>query len=131
MVGDVIDTAQAKLKASGAGSVEELRMAGIAMVTFSDDLREQINVIRRFLFTRMYRAPSVMVVRERVAVVVKALFAYYLKNTMAMPERWHEEIGRAETETDRARIVSDYIAGMTDRFALQLYDRLALGELAS
>ncbi|WP_065332460.1 deoxyguanosinetriphosphate triphosphohydrolase [Tritonibacter mobilis] len=127
MVSDVIDTSRAKIAASGAQSVEEIRALDHAVVTFSDEVWAQLKELRGFMFTQMYRAPSVMVVRERVAVVVKALFAYYLENTMAMPERWHAEIRKASSETDRARIVSDYIAGMTDRFALQLYDELALG----
>ncbi|KUP94098.1 deoxyguanosinetriphosphate triphosphohydrolase [Tritonibacter horizontis] len=127
MVSDVIDTSRAKLAASGATSVEDIRALDHAVVTFSDEIWAQLKEIRAFLFTRMYRAPSVMVVRERVYRVVQELFAYYLTHTMAMPARWHGDIGAAQTDTDRARIVSDYIAGMTDRFALQLYDDLALG----
>ena len=126
MVSDVIDTSRARLAAAGAQSVEEIRALDHSVVTFSDDLWVQLKELRAFLFTRMYRAPSVMVVRERVAPVVKALFAYYLDNTMGMPDRWHAEIRATNSELERARIVSDYIAGMTDRFALQLYDRLAL-----
>ncbi len=126
MVSDVIDTSRARLAAAGAQSVEEIRALDHSVVTFSDDLWVQLKELRAFLFTRMYRAPSVMVVRERVAHVVKALFAYYLDNTMGMPDRWHAEIRATNSELERARIVSDYIAGMTDRFALQLYDRLAL-----
>ncbi|WP_420002569.1 deoxyguanosinetriphosphate triphosphohydrolase [Arenibacterium sp. LLYu02] len=126
MVSDVIDTSRAKLAASGAKSVEDIRALDHSVVTFSDEIWGQLKELRAFLFTRMYRAPSVMVVRERVARVVKALFAYYLQNTMGMPERWHEEIRAANSDVARARIVCDYIAGMTDRFALQLYDRLAL-----
>lgn len=128
MVSDVIDTARRKLAASGAQSVQEIRALDHSVVTFSDEIWRQLKELRAFLFTRMYRAPSVMVVRERVAHVVKALFTYYLENTMAMPERWHDDIRAAATEVERARIVSDYIAGMTDRFALQLYDQLALGD---
>ncbi|TNJ44041.1 deoxyguanosinetriphosphate triphosphohydrolase [Phaeobacter sp. B1627] len=126
MVGDVIDTSRARIACSGAASVEEIRALGYAVVTFSPEIWSQLKEIRAFLFTRMYRAPSVMVVRERVSRVVQALFAYYLAHTMDMPERWHDEIRAARTETDRARIVSDYIAGMTDRFALHLHEELGL-----
>ncbi|OIQ25285.1 MAG: deoxyguanosinetriphosphate triphosphohydrolase [Alphaproteobacteria bacterium MedPE-SWcel] len=126
MVSDVIDTSRAKLAASGAASVEEIRALDHPVVTFSPQIWAQLKEIRAFLFTRMYRAPSVMVVRDRVSRVVRALFAHYLAHTMEMPERWHDEIRAARTEIDRARIVSDYIAGMTDRFALHLHEELAL-----
>ncbi|MCT4577332.1 deoxyguanosinetriphosphate triphosphohydrolase [Donghicola sp.] len=130
MVGDVIDTAQANLKATGAGSVEELRMAGIAMVTFSDDLREQINVIRRFLFTRMYRAPSVVEVRKRVTQVTIDLFQTYLNDPRMLPENWQAQIAavRDQGETEIARSVADYVSGMTDRFALLEHARLCGGQ---
>lgn len=130
MVSDVIDTAQAKLKASGAASVEELRMAGIAMVTFSDDLREQINVIRRFLFTRMYRAPSVVEVRKRVTQVTIDLFQTYLNDPRMLPENWQAQIAavRDQGETEIARSVADYVSGMTDRFALLEHARLCGGQ---
>ena len=126
MVSDVIDTSRAKIAASGAQSVEDIRALDHAVVTFSDDLWTQLKEVRAFLFTRMYRAPSVVVVRKRVAKVVEALFAYYIENTLEMPARWHADIHAAQTEVERARIVSDYIAGMTDRFALQLHERLGL-----
>ncbi|NVO23702.1 deoxyguanosinetriphosphate triphosphohydrolase [Donghicola sp. C2-DW-16] len=130
MVGDVIDTAEAKLAASGAQSVEELRHAGHSVITFSDDLREQINVIRRFLFTRMYRAPSVVEVRKRVTQVTKDLFQIYLNDPHLLPENWQAQIAavRDQGETEIARSVADYVAGMTDRFALLEHARLCHGE---
>ena len=59
--------------------------------------------------------------------MVEALFPYFLANPLEMPERWHEEIKAVSDQTGLARIISDYIAGMTDRFALQKYEQL-LGE---
>ena len=58
------------------------------------------------------------------AKVVEALFPHFLNAPLQMPERWHEEIKAAPGEVALARIISDYIAGMTDRFALQLYEQL-------
>jgi len=59
--------------------------------------------------------------------VVEALFPYYQQNPLQMPDRWHAEITAASSEIALARIVSDYIAGMTDRFALQEHQRLIMG----
>lgn len=124
MVSDVIQTAQALLAGSGAQSVEDIRNLGYSVVQFSPEVWAQLKEIRTFLFTRMYRAAPVMVVRAEVSKVVEDLFPIYLNDPKQMPERWHEEIEAATCETALARIVSDYIAGMTDRFALQDHARL-------
>ncbi|KIC39738.1 deoxyguanosinetriphosphate triphosphohydrolase [Leisingera sp. ANG-M7] len=124
MVGDVISTARTLLAETGVQSVEEVRALDHPVVQFSPEIWEGLKEIRAFLFTRMYRAPSVMEKRAKVAKVVEALFPYFLDNPQDMPERWHAEIAAAQGRTALARIVSDYIAGMTDRFALQLHERL-------
>ncbi|MFC4215065.1 deoxyguanosinetriphosphate triphosphohydrolase [Pseudophaeobacter arcticus] len=131
MVGDVIDTSRKNLRDSGVQSVEEVRALGRPVVAFSPELWRDLKEIRAFLFRRMYRAPSVMEVRVRMAAVVAALFPYFLANPLQMPERWHDEIAAALDQTTLARIISDYIAGMTDRFALQLHEQLSReGKLA-
>ncbi len=127
MVADVIDTSRALLEASGARSVEDVRHNGAPVIQFSGPIWGELKEIRAFLFTRMYRAPSVMEKRAEVAKVVEALFPFFLAHPNQMPERWHAEIAEAQSEQDLARLVSDYIAGMTDRFALQLHDRLITG----
>lgn len=124
MVGDVIETSRANLSASGVQSVKAVRALGRPVIAFSPDLWRDLKEIRAFLFRRMYRAPSVMEVRTRMARVVEALFPYFLANPLQMPERWHDEIKAATDEVSLARITSDYIAGMTDRFALQLHEAL-------
>jgi len=127
MVGDVIETARGLLAETGVQSVEAVRALDHPVVKFSDAIWIDLKEIRAFLFTRMYRAPTVMVKRTEVAKVVEALFPYYLQAPMQMPDRWHAEIQAAGDQTALARIVSDYIAGMTDRFALQEHQRLIKG----
>jgi dGTPase len=125
MVSDVIDTSRARLADSGAQSVEEIRALGRPVVQFSPAIWTQLKDIRDFLFRRMYRAPSVMVIRKQVAVVVEELFDLFLHDPGLMPERWLHDLARAKgDETAVARIISDYIAGMTDRFALHEHERL-------
>ncbi len=124
MVGDVIDTSRDLIARSRARSVEEIRHLGYPVIRFSEDLWGQLKQIRAFLFARMYRAPSVMEVRAEVSKVVEDLFPIYLADPMQMPDRWHGDIEAADGEIALARIVSDYIAGMTDRFALQDHARL-------
>ncbi|WP_170788744.1 deoxyguanosinetriphosphate triphosphohydrolase [Ruegeria lacuscaerulensis] len=124
MVSDVIDTSAGLIAESGAQSVEDIRHLGRPVIQFSGQLWAQLQDIRAFLFTRMYRAPSVMEVRAEVSKIVEELFPIYLGDPRQMPARWHAEIEAADNETALARIVSDYIAGMTDRFAIQDHVRL-------
>ena len=124
MVGDVIETSRALIAASGASSVEEIRANGAPVIQFTPELWSDLRQIREFLFKRMYRAPVVMVKRAEVTQVVKNLFPAFMNDRSLLPANWRTEIDNAQDETALARIVSDYIAGMTDRFALQEHERL-------
>jgi len=124
MVSDVIDTSRARLADAAPQSVEDLRAAGRPMVRFSDALFADLKQIRAFLFSRMYRAPSVVEMRTRVTMVVEELFPLYMARPELLPEEWQQDVEAARDETARARLVADYIAGMTDRFALQQHGGL-------
>ncbi len=124
MVADVIATAQRNLADLAPASAGDIRAAGRPMVQFSVPVWQDLKQIRAFLFARMYRAPSVMIKRAEVTTVVEDLFPLFLKSTDLLPERWRHDVAQAIEETQLARIVSDYIAGMTDRFALQEHHRL-------
>lgn len=124
MVSDVIATSSANLKASGAKSAQDIRDLGRPVILFSDALWADLKVIRNFLFTRMYRAPSVVEMRVRVTSVVEDLFPLFMARTELLPAEWRADVEQAKDETALARIVADYISGMTDRFAQQEHDRL-------
>ncbi|MDO6731584.1 deoxyguanosinetriphosphate triphosphohydrolase [Marinovum sp. 2_MG-2023] len=120
MVEDVIDTSRQLLDECGATSAQGIRDLPTPVVRFSDALWQDLQLIRSFLFERMYRAPDVMKVREEVGQAVQDLFAIYMRSPEHLPLAWQAAL--AENPEDmvlRARCVSDYIAGMTDRFALQ------------
>ena len=124
LVEDVIEAARQNLAMLAPGSPDDIRNAGFQVIQFSDALHQDLKVIREFLFDRMYRAPSVVAMRKEVTVVVKDLFPHFLDHPEMLPRRWREDIESADGETELARIVSDYIAGMTDRFALQCHENL-------
>ncbi|MHA7876295.1 deoxyguanosinetriphosphate triphosphohydrolase [Roseivivax sp.] len=124
MVGDLIDTSRAALLASGANHPQEIRELGRPVISFSNGLWADLKEIRAFLFTRMYRAPSVMAQRAKVTRAVHELFPIYLGDPALLPRRWQGDIESAADEAALARLVADYIAGMTDRFALQEHARL-------
>jgi dGTPase len=124
MVEDVIAVAQGRLEAAQPQSVEEIRDMGLTIIRFSKPLYQELKAIRSFLFTRMYRAPSVVVMRTEVTQVVNGLFPLFMADTSLLPAEWRHDIEAVQSETELARIVSDYVAGMTDRFALQEGARL-------
>ena len=121
MVEDVIDTSRARLEDAAPQCAEDIRQLGRPVIAFSDDMWEKLKEIRGFLFRRMYRAPSVMEIRGKVTQVVRDLFPLYMAEPEKLPQRWRSEIDRARDEAELARLVGDYIAGMTDRFALQAH----------
>ena len=124
MVEDVIAVAQNRLTAAQPKSVDDIRHLGTTVIRFSKPLYQELKAIRSFLFHRMYRAPSVMVERARVTRMVNDLFPLFLSQPALLPAEWRSDIEAAQDEVTLARIVADYVAGMTDRFAIQEHARL-------
>jgi dGTPase len=124
MVEDVIAVAQGRLEAAQPQSVEEIRAMGLTIIRFSKPLYQELKAIRSFLFTRMYRAPSVVVMRAEVTQVINGLFPLFMANPALLPAEWAHDIETIQSEVELARMVADYVAGMTDRFALQEGARL-------
>ena len=124
MVEDVIGVAEQRLAASQPQSADDIRAMGTTIIRFSKKLFMELKSIRAFLFTRMYRAPSVMKDRARVTEVIADLFPLFLAHPDLLPAEWQQDVARAQDHTALARIVADYVSGMTDRFALQEHRRL-------
>jgi len=113
---DVIDTTRAAIAAAGAVTADDARKAG-PLVRFSEPMKAQSAELKRFLFASLYRHPQVMERMGQAQQVVQQLFEAYL----AQPQQMRAEFAERE---DRHRAVADYIAGMTDRFALREHERL-------
>ncbi|MEL6517445.1 MAG: deoxyguanosinetriphosphate triphosphohydrolase [Pseudomonadota bacterium] len=128
LVEDVIAVARRNLAEIDPNSVDDVRTAGRGVIRFTQALWSDLEVIRAFLFERMYRAPTVVSVRTEVTQVVNELFPFYMANPGELPRQWRKDVAEAEGETALARIVVDYIAGMTDRFAIQCHKRFVLGQ---
>jgi dGTPase len=124
LVEDVIVLARRTLAEVAPHSVDDIRHAGRMMIRFTDPLWTDLKVIREFLFHRMYRAPAVVAMRREVTQVVHDLFPLFMANTAELPKQWRKDVEEAADETALARIVADYIAGMTDRFAIETHARL-------
>ncbi|MEW6257730.1 MAG: deoxyguanosinetriphosphate triphosphohydrolase [Pseudomonadota bacterium] len=119
---DVVRESDAAALAAGVGSAAEVRALGRPIIGFSAPMQAAEGAIKAFLFARMYRHPRVERVMADAVQVVRDLYGHFLASPGAMPERWRE--GLAVGEQDRlARRVADYIAGMTDRYALDQHAR--------
>ncbi|MCY4152669.1 MAG: deoxyguanosinetriphosphate triphosphohydrolase [Aestuariivita sp.] len=124
MVGDVIVHARKLLTESGARSAEGIRKLNHPVITFSSTMQSDLSSLREFLSARMYQAPIIERRLREARSVVEKLFSLYLERHEYLPEPWRIEIEAANENTAAARTVSDYIAGMTDRFAIHEYVRL-------
>lgn len=124
MVEDVIATSRAALSALDPMNATDIRTHSVPVIQFSSDMLGSLQEIRGFLFRRMYRAPSVMQMRADVTKAVEDLFPLYLKQPDLLPVDWQADIAAVNGPTALARIVADYIAGMTDRYAMQSHERL-------
>ena len=124
LVSDVITVTRANLSEVDPQTPEDVRAAGRMMVQFSPDLWSDLKVIRTFLFHRMYRATDVVEMRAQVTKVIRELFPMFMSEPSLLPKQWRKDVEEIRSDTELARIVADYIAGMTDRFALQEHARL-------
>ncbi|MFA5591698.1 MAG: deoxyguanosinetriphosphate triphosphohydrolase [Micavibrio sp.] len=127
MVSDVLAESQKRLQKLGAAAPEDIRMAPGAVVAFSGAMHEKVEALRDFLFERMYRHYTVMRERLKAERVVQELFDGFMDRYQLLPEHWQrrvEEAGGMLENAARARIVCDYIAGMTDRYAVREHERL-------
>ncbi|GHG09589.1 deoxyguanosinetriphosphate triphosphohydrolase [Paracoccus aerius] len=124
MVEDVIAVAQNRLAGLQPQSAQEIRDMDGPIIRFSKPLYQNIKAIKSFLFTRMYRAPAVVVERTKVTAMLNDLFPLFLHDPGRMPDHWSDLARKAGDETACARIVLDYVAGMTDRFAIAEHQRL-------
>ena len=113
---DVIDATRAAIEMAKPADADDVRNAP-PLVAFSDAMQAQSNELKRFLFRNLYRHPQVAQTTEQAQQVVRELFAAYLGRPAEMPVSYAER-------RDRHRAVSDYIAGMTDRFAMREHERL-------
>jgi dGTPase len=124
---DAIDESRRRIKDARIGSIAEVRGAKNALIDFSPPLAEAQEAIKSFLFANMYRHPSVARVRQSADEAVRRLFQAFFAEPAKMPPEWAlsaEAAHANEGDAGRARAVADYIAGMTDRYAIAEHWRL-------
>jgi len=123
MVTDLLTETRQRIDLHRPQSVEEVRALGQALVSFSPVMQESDKALKRFLFRHMYRHYKVNRATSKARRVVADLFAVCSAEPQILPPEWQAKIERAGT-AQTARIVADYIAGMTDRYAFDEHRRL-------
>jgi dGTPase len=122
MVNDLIVSTRAELATSGVGSVEDVRGVGRCLVCFSPEMCEAERGLKRFMYANLYHHPSQRAAAQAAHAVVTGLFAAYAADPGRMPSEWREALPRDEPW--RSRHIADFIAGMTDRYAIARYREL-------
>jgi len=121
---DVIHHSSASLEEAGVRSVQEVRQYGQTLIGFSLEMKSQSLVLKQFLFHQLYRHPQVMQTMNNAQQVVKELFAAYMLEPERMKPRFVQRAHLADTLHERARVVADFVAGMTDRYAAHEHERI-------
>lgn len=123
MVEDVIDASRRRLAAAAPTDAEAVRRHGAPLIAFSESMRANDAALKRFLRERMYRHHRVNRMASKARRIVRALFALFVDEPQCLPEEWRARCDGARTRAT-ARAVADYVAGMTDRFAIQEHRNL-------
>ncbi|CDN47661.1 deoxyguanosinetriphosphate triphosphohydrolase [Neorhizobium galegae] len=124
MVEDVIGVAQRNLDKVDPQSAADVRSAGHVIATFSGEMAETDRCIKKLLFSRIYRHPDIMRIRAGASQIVSDLFGAYMNDPSLMRSHYWVNHIAGLGETARARHVGDYLAGMTDTFAIKAHGEL-------
>ncbi len=125
LVTDLIENTRRSLEAARPATIEEVRAEPRPLVAFSEATFEEHGRLKRFLHENLYRHEKVRVMTDRAKERVRDLFTRYLRHPDDMAPDFSGPAIAAADEATRARIVADYIAGMTDRYAIAEHDRLS------
>jgi dGTPase len=120
MVGDLIAETRRRVADARVETCDEVRAAGQPLAGFSASLTDEERRLKRFLYERLYNAPELIPIRIEAQRVVSNLFAAYCDDPSLLPDNWRSE----GDETQRLRTIGDFIAGMTDRFAVARHEEL-------
>ena len=128
LVSDLIVQSQRNISEAGVDSIDAVRAHARPLIALSGEVLEQHQELKRFLRTRLYNHPKVREVMEEASATLKTLFEAYMKESKRLPPEHQTLAARADAVggiSARARVVADYVAGMTDRFAYLEKARIA------
>ena len=128
LVNDVLDTSGAAIENAGLRRPDDVREFSGPVVAFSCEVKNGLDEIRKFLFSRMYRSDSMKRVRKLAKGFVGDLFRYYMEDSDRLPENWRPEESQRGDKAARARCAADYISGMTDWYAIRKHNEITRGK---
>ena len=120
MVGDVLEETRRRIEEAGVETIDDVRAAGQQLAGFSAGMKAEERELKRQLYQHLYDSDALRPIRIEAQRIVGDLARYYCDNSDALPPGWQ----RGEGETERLRGIGDYIAGMTDRFAIARHEEL-------
>ncbi len=120
----LIEETRSRLAGARVERADDVRAAGTCLSGFSDEMRDGERDLKRFMYTNLYHHPRQLAAADAARVVVAGLFAAYAADPATLPPEWRNRM--PEAEPDRSRHIADFIAGMTDRYAITRY-REAVG----
>jgi dGTPase len=120
MVGDVLAETDRRVRDAGVTTIDEVRAAGRSLVGFSAELGAEERELKRFLYSRLYESAELEKVRKEAVRVVSNLARAYRADRSLLPDGWRH----SGSETQQLRTIGDFIAGMTDRFAIRRHEEL-------
>jgi dGTPase len=127
IVVDVIESSAARIAAAAPADIDAVRAQGAALVEMSEAVHAEHLELKRFLRDKLYRHYRVQRMTRKARTVVRDLFAAFMDDLLLLPDEHREVARRFEADqgmSGRARAVSDYVAGMTDRYAISEHDRI-------
>ncbi len=119
MVNDLLETTRGKIAASGVESEADVRAAGECLVCFSPGMRDGERALKRFMYANLYHHPHQLTAADHAERIIAGLFAAYAADPGLMPDGWDAQLPAEEPW--RSRHIADFIAGMTDRYAVARY----------
>jgi dGTPase len=123
VVGDLIETTQANIDAARPQSIDDVRAADKPLVALSAPIYEQHVALKRFLNRHLYSHEKKLEMTHQAQAIVRELFDLYMADVGNMPDEFADR-ATSKNQAGRARVVADYVAGMTDRYAIAEHERL-------
>jgi dGTPase len=123
-VTDLIETSRANISAAAPESIENVRRCAQPLVSFSPALQKDLKILRDFLMTQLYRHYRVVRMSAKANRIVSELFAAFMSDPRLLPQGAQQTAQNADSDQERAQAIADYIAGMTDRYAIAEYGRI-------
>lgn len=124
MVLDVIENTKKNLSANKIKTVQDVRNAQKPLVNFSDSMENSHQNLKKFLMQNMYRHPMVNEMTNNAKKIISDLFDFYMKDSRSLPKERAEVAQKISDKKTLAILIADYIAGMTDRFAIKEFEEL-------